>query len=767
MRQEDVAEKLWKKRDEVDYLYKKCKECIPVHCSPHAKFATSLWVNEIDGRQSIIEAPVWKNELFTDVVESPAPPQNECVIVDFTCPWDTRDELVYPKRHKNARPFIQNPHKPSLEPGERFSLQEIIRKRDFVRLADYLRQLHGLLRGARWIVLVPDDWQPEWLEAVIRARPPALARDRMFLLWRSVAAALGAMERYDFPNRGKLVVADGYQLAEYNAVEIRFMRERKTGRILPQRSSVSLHRNDCEGCKDVRFYLNRSCRDQSAVYKLGDRHTLHLGIGLLKPTNFICSHEGIVYSACDEILRAGVQRYLREETAGLISYFDELDGLYLVIQTKGEEVEFSPLVEPDEFFPGGTLYTGTKQKGGALQAGATKLSLYLLQGEQSDNVLLKEMVEKLEYTTPQTTDIFFEASITPGQGLASVMFSADFLEKPLPLDLTKLSISTYTKSRIEREMKRHFPPVMPYVEASEDIWKSIKDEVIGYIRRGGVISDTGLFYRPQPYFGKIDSMNNRGGRHYGYDRLFDERKMSPIDLLKRENVFGNAPGHEFPTDGVDWDILFKRLASDFRSGRDVVRLIAWTYQSENEEFEPIRNFFYNSYVKRGEPLRAEAYSFCANCFRGDDERIVDILKTALSRIAGSSERENEYRLVYNILQFHPEAISKIQSALCESAFTRTYYNYNSYPFLNRLGGFTGTQAVKMAGYYLKTMLFLLHRRRYDPNFMLRSEGWQPSGFLAERLPTRTQTQEGHEKTRVSFLNYVRGHGTIEGIPLGD
>ena len=767
MRQEDVAETLWKKRDEVDYLYNKCKECIPVHCSPKAKFATPLWVNEIDGRRPIIEVPVWKNELFADVVESPVPPRSECVTVDFTCPWDARDELVYPKKHRNARPFIQNPHRPSLEPGERVSLQDIIRKRDFVRLADYLRQLHGLLRGSRWIVLVPDDWQPEWLEAVIRARPPALARDRMFLLWRSVAAALGAMERYDFPNRGSLVVADGYQLAEYNAVEIRFMRERKTGRILPQRSSVSLHSDDCKDCTDVRFYLNRSYRDQSAVYKLGDRQTLHLGIGLLRPTNFIYSHEGMVYSVRDEILRAGVQRYLREESKGLISYFDELDGLYLVIQTKGEEVEFKPLVEPDEFFPGGTLYKGSKQKGGALPAGATKLSLYLLQGEQRDNVLLKEMVENLEYTTSQTADIFFEASITPGQGLASVMFSADFLEKPLPLDLTKLTSSEYTKSRIEREMKRHFPPVMPYVEASEDIWNSVRYEVMNYIHRGGILADTGLFYKPQPYFGKIDPMNNKGTRHYGHDRFFDERTMSPIDLLKRENVFGNAPGHEFPTDDVDWNVLFRRLASDFRSGHDVVRLIAWTYQSENEEFEPIRNFFYKSYVVRGEPLKAEAYSFCANCFQGDDKRIADILETALSRIASSKERENEYRLVYNILQFHPEAISKIHSELCEAAFKRTYYNYNKYPFLNRWGGFTGTQAVKMAGYYLKTMLFLLHRRRYDSDFILRSENWQPSGFLAESLPTRTQTQTGHEALRVSFLKYVRGHGTIDGIPMGD
>ncbi len=767
MRQEDVAEKLWKKRDEVDYLYNKCKECIPVHCSLRAKFATPLWVNEIDGRRPIIEVPVWKNELFADVVESPVPPRSECVTVDFTCPWDARDELVYPKKHRNARPFIQNPHRPSLEPGERVSLQEIIRKRDFVRLADYLRQLHGLLRGSRWIVLVPDDWQPEWLEAVIRARPPALARDRMFLLWRSVAAALGAMERYDFPNRGSLVVADGYQLAEYNAVEIRFMRERKTGRILPQRSSVSLHSNDCEGCTDVRFYLNRSYRDQSAVYKLGNRHTLHLGIGLLRPINFINSHEGMAYSVRDEILRAGVQRYLREESKGLISYFDELDGLYLVIQTKGEEVEFKPLVEPDEFFPGGTLYKGSKQKGGALPAGATKLSLYLLQGKQRDNVLLKEMVENLEYATPQTADIFFEASITPGQGLASVMFSADFLEKPLPLDLTKLTTSEYTKARIEREMKRHFPPVMPFVEASDAIWESVEYETSLYLRTGRLPSATGLFYKPQPYWGAVDPEAGGGYRHFGFDRFFDSEKMSPIDLLKRENVFGNAPGHKYPIADFDWDALFQRLASDYHQGKNVLRMIAWTYQCDNSSFEFIRKACYRQYVMNGCGLSTVEYTFCANCFAAGDERICGMLRTALKRIAGGVAGENEYRLAYNLLQFHPDAVEGISSELCELAFMRVYRQYNQYPFLDRYGRYKGTQEVKMAGYFIKCMLFLLHRRRYDPSFLMRSEDWEPNGFLAEQLPTRTLTQEGHEKTRVSFLNYVRGHGTIEGIPLGD
>jgi hypothetical protein len=105
---------------------------------------------------------------------------------------------------------------------------------------------------------------------------------------------------------------------------------------------------------------------------------------------------------------------------------------------------------------------------------------------------------------------------------------------------------------------------------------------------------------------------------------------------------------------------------------------------------------------------------------------------------------------------------------------RLYRSYNTYPFIGGNGYLNGAQATKMIGYHLKCMLFLLHRRRYDPGFMLRGDDWQPSGFLAKEIPVRRMangqeysTQRAHENLRKSFLNYVRGNGTIEGIPLGD
>lgn len=778
IRQEDVAEKLWDRRNEIDDLYAKCRSEVDLQCSVRAKYDTPLWICELDGKRPIFENPIWGNELAPCDILQPEVPQEETQVIDFTYPWDGRDFLIYPAAHRNARPFIQNPHRPSQEPGEKVPIAEIIWKKDAAKLGDYFRQLHGLLGGKRWIILTPDDWETNWLETVKRSRPSSFTRENAFLLWRSVAAALGKMEERDFRIGESLVVADGYSVSQYNATEIRFMGESGTNRILPQRSSARLHADSTPDCQDVRFYLEKSFRDQAPANKLGKRNSERICTGRLSVANFISS-EAVSYSKEDKLLHRGVERYLREESKGLVSYFDELDALSLVVQSRAEEVVFQPLVKHNECSPGGKAYYGEKTKGGSLLEGAAKVSLNLLEGELRDDAPLKTLDKELDDKVPETQEIYFQAEMIPGQGLATVTFYAEFLERPLPLDLTTMKDEGLTKARIEREMKRHFPPVMPFVEASEAIWDSVKYDVVRYRRNSSLPTirgrpDTGLFYHPQPYWDFDDQPEQNLFRNWGENRRFDPDRMSPVDLLKRENVFGNAPGHEFPTNDFDWTSLFRQLANDYRNGRDVLRLIAWTYQYKNEEFEFIRDRLYSDYVRYFQTLSIVEYSFCANCFGSGDERVAGILGRVIERIAGGAASENELRLTYNLLQFHPEAVEHVSSDLCERAFMRIYRKYNTEHFIGPDGYLAGAQATKIVGYCLKCMLFLLHRRRFDPQFLYRDENWKPSGFLACSIPVRCfangkeyPAQRAHEQLRVSFINYVRGHGTIEGIPLGD
>lgn len=774
MRQEDVAEKLWDRRDEVSDLYEKCCEGIGLHCSSRAKYDTPLWVCDIDGKSPILESPVWENELSDTPIESPDPQYSEfkvgdATIIDFSFPWDNRDTLLYLRNHPNARPVLINKHKPSREPGESVGLSEILLRKDASQLGDYIKQLYGLFGGARLVALVPDHWESSWLESIIResVSNTSLPRNKVFLLWRSVAAVLGLVENKSVSNQKPIVIVDGFNRTRYNAVSIKFMKKNDSGRILPQRASVRLHSklHNCRG--EQRFCLDVPIRDQASPFEIADLNSVRHGTGFLNSVNFIGHGKHITYSLRDTLMIDGVRRFIREDAENKISYFDERDALSLVVQNRAEEVEFKVLVEHDECSPGGKVYHGQKIKGGSLIKGSNKFSLNLLEGSLEDTAPLKTLNAEIDEKAPEDQEMNFQAEMMPGQGLTTVLFSAEFLEKPMPLDMTSLKEQGYTKARIEREMKRHFPPVMPYVEASDAIWASVKSSITTYVTRGRLPSDNGVFAKAQPYWGKVDPTGSATFRLFGDDRFFDEETMSPIDKLKRENVFGNAPGKEVPRDDFAWEDLFERLANDFKRGRNVMRMIAWTYQANNSIFESLRKSLFNQYVHLGIPLGPVEVSFCANCFPHGDKRITGFVRRLIERAAGGVIGENELRLLYNLTQFHPDVMEFVDSDLCERAFMRIYRMYNSAIFFNANGHWRGAAATKTAGYLLKCMLFILHRRRFDKEFLSREEDWQPQGFLGQSLPTHTSTLQGHEAMRKSFLNYVRGMGTIEGIPMGD
>ena len=208
------------------------------------------------------------------------------------------------------------------------------------------------------------------------------------------------------------------------------------------------------------------------------------------------------------------------------------------------------------------------------------------------------------------------------------------------------------------------------------------------------------------------------------------------------------------------------MARDYKNEENVLRLIAWSYQYDAQCFEFMRKAFYDRYVKWSGDLETMEITFCANNFPPNDVRVEGILGEVISRISEGRYKQEELRLAYNLMQFHPEAMGGLSSAVCEKAMKRLAYDYNHYSFW-RNGAWGGGGSTKAAGYYLKCMLFILHRRRFDATFLQRAETWMPGGFLGESLPTHTEPLRNHERTRVAFIQYVRGHGRIEGIPMGD
>ena len=798
LRQEDVAERLWTQRKDVDDLYRRCVDGIELHCSPCARYRTPLWINELDGRQPIFEEPIWENELAAEEIVEPALPSGEDRIINLTFPWDDRDELIYPFHHKNARPFLQNPHRPSLENGNVVSLNNILQGQNGNQLADYFRQLYGHIGGTRWIVLTPDGWNADWQEAVVRARPQSLVKDRFFLLWRRVAAALGMMECKSFADGDQLVIADGYRVATYNAVNIRFLQDERSGRIVPQRASVRLHSETNAQSADIRFILDVHCQKHDAVLKLANPDVLRICSGTLSLDNFVCSPK-FRYDRHDVLLVAGVRRYLREESMSLVSYFDELDALSLVRINDHEEVEMATLIDHKERWPGGTLYKSREERfkrgekdlriyAGTLSAGESEMDLYMFEGSPKSDSPLRLYRQKFDERVSKSMPIYFDAEMMPGQGVAVIRVNADFLNRDVELalhDKRRMLDSDMTILRIERELKRHFPPNMPFVEACGEIWDAILPALTAYAKSKKLL-DNGLFAKAQNYWGSVDpsARASSGIRRYGQTRFFDVESMSPIERLKRENVFGNNPNNRLPCRKYDFQKLFRGLAFRYKTNPRVLRLIAWTYQYDNAVYEPIRCELFRQYTELGLSLDAVGTSFCCNNFAFGDGRISVILNVAMEHISNDAQNQNELRLLYNLLQFHPESVANCSTALCEKAFNKLVEAYNTYQFFEWDGSlfqkWGGQGATKAAGYYLKCMLFILHRRRFDPAFLKVPFGWKlnrlsksvtafsPPGFLGQELPVReynSRTLENHELMRKSFIEYVNGRGTLEGIPV--
>lgn len=771
LQQEDVAERLWARRREVNDLYSRCEGGMDVQCNRRARYCTPLWINRMDGNREILECPIWENEIAESEVCDPPPPGTRMRTIDFTNPWGGRRELVYPSNHRNARPFLQNPNRPSLEPGDVIPTETICEQDDSQRWSDYLRALHGVIGGERWIMLSPDHWDARKLEVVARALPPRMPRPNVFFLWRSVAAALGLMESgCPFRVGDSLVVRDGYSSSRFNEIEIRFREDEDSGEVVPQRAAARLHDMDDPKCADPRFCLRRSHDDsrKSMAVRGVDWKWACVGNALPLPREF--PDDSLKTASC--IFEDGVVRYERLSECGQVSYFDEREALSLIVQTRSEEVFFKSLVEHEECSPGGKVYRGDSVDGGFLPSRAKKLAIYLLEGEARDDAKLKSLETNLDEPPSQDSEIFLTATLTPGQGLAHIDVSSAVLTPPLQLDLTEMQESDATKAKIERELKRHFPPVMPLVEACDEMWPAVSASVRDFMR-DRFIPPNDLFAKAQPYWGAVDPTGKSSYRRFGTERHFDENAHSPIDKLKRENVFGNAPTHRYPVASVksaDWRRLFERLAEGYRAmPKRFLRLIAWSYQFDEPCFEFMREAFHSRYVKEKGCLGPMEVTFCSNNFDKADGRVSSLMQEVLTRIGNGKYLLDELRLAYNLMQFYPSSLSNVDSAVCDRAMFHLMSDFRSeYTSSWVKGGrWQGRDATKAVGYYLKCMLFLLHRRRTDASFFRQPEDWSPQGVLNWELPDSTQTLRLHESTRKAFIQYVRGHGTIEGIPMGD
>jgi hypothetical protein len=785
IRHAGIAERLWLRRQELIATLEKLRTHAPKHTSPRAKYQCPIWVNFVDGKNDLLDNPFYENE--EGKTDTPADVNDigtdKDVVIDLTGRQPCRDLLIY-GRHDNAKPYLQNYDKPSLEDIEgkgHFFLREILKAKDRNKLSDYFEQLYALVGGERWFILVPDDWDAQWQEAVIKSVP--LPRNRVFLLWRSVAAVIGSIAKLVNPREGNTIaVIDIQQGGNIGLSKLTLALGESGEGLVPQRKSHDRHKE---------FYSQVALSPRDAVPL---RNALLTGrtneypltsYDFAKIVAFVSDAQHVVFvnSLCHEIknlpqgwlvtddrlLESGTRRFIALRAANRTAYYDELEALSLIVQTKDERIESRTLVEANERSPGGReIITPAITKAAILQRGTDYVDLVLCMGDATAGTHLKIMRHPFKRSLGEDHAIDLVSRVTPGQGMAVVTVMSDFLREPITLDWSAgmtdkgKSGQALTMATLEDEMERSFPPDSPDVVSDDGLWANVQRTVEQYMV--DAVSPDGLWFAKASWLYPNGTSLPHGA--------------NPLERLRRKNVFGNDPGFSLPKPRLayslwsknascfDYKALFSKLANDYEASRynpdELARLIAWTYQANYPAFKRIRMQVVKKVLDYAAGKSEEAPLFqeltlCANlCV--DAREWADCMNAVYHRIANSRNKvQRDFYLLYNLLQFHPTIICDTgiaNSDACWKWVQHIPYWYEEY----RYGG------GRTISYILKSILYFLRCRRSDgKRFLTKEYDQERFEIISDCLSHPVHSTQ--EKLRCLVIKYLNNKGTIDGLPV--
>lgn len=625
-----LIEGLWDREEELKLTLKQWQEDAKKYSSSF--YQSELWICPIKNGKPWAE----NYPCFTvrEKVESPYWEHKESghVTIDLLG-LHLSDVLLMPDgRHPNARPrFIDfnAPYIDFLPTNERRHrrrgkyLLDILRDRDREGLTAYFEQLYGAIGGSDWTILVADDWEPEWLEAIKQAASAAIGSSKVFLLWRTIAYALGVNDcapEVSVPRLNKQADTDCATF-EYD----------EEG--LPCHRAYRFHTDDFKSPKLPERPANKSLFDW--LWGCPTRR----------------------HNLTNNLLESGVLRFWERREANKAPYWDELMGLYMVYQTPSEHIELRTLVEYNEYFAGGSTYIGTAKQEFHLK-GASGMRLYLLEWPYpAQDKHLSLFSCKLKEIAGNE-QIWMLAKATPGQGVVQLELNHPSLRHPETVALAGLTKTSKTATDLEGEMERSFPPISPKVIADGNLLNDGEKKLVRAFAQGKTVSlDGGLFYHAR----------------YLYPLGTLPPNMSKLEYLRRVNVFGAEEGHQYPNlnryslfdhDEIDFNALFRRLNDcakrEISLGvyNKALRLIAWTYQYDNQLFMSLRETCVK-FVHRGGMSHHELITFCANLCNKPSEwsalfsSCIEFFKNGGG---GCAERQ---RLLYNLLMFNEDFIPSL------------------------------------------------------------------------------------------------------------
>lgn len=740
-------------------------------------------------------------------------------IQDDTYPlWDDVEQLVDSKRRDN--PSVTELLKRKV--ADVCAVESICTtsfsddKNNVLSFGSYARCLVGEYRTVdrelhQLVVLSPDDWDVYTQEAAIQAFS-SIGRSNVRLLWRSIAAVLGCealISPYvredsfvvvmDFRNDGSILLSS-----------LKYLREADKPRLIPQRAafgngSGKNGRHERIGKVDIRkVFQSRLVVDADVVCVTGcvpdtfGEQLSQYGIRceVQRETLFdsdrvyrvLCGQSRfamVIESADDDWLLHGARRFCREREKTVL-YYDELEPMWVVGQdTISEQIIKYQLVPGDD-----------RSKGGQEQIIAIPDRLMGI-GAGNNAVEFLFHIGVLERDTPLhsyrqelsverlATGIWLSGSIrvSPGQGMAITTVDATVpgvLRHPVELDyLRGMCLSRETIDGLEKRLPRSYPPVSARVEAygigysslyfGEDQMVEVKRYVMAYLRGRKTIKEipNDLFYHVQ---------NIRA------DEL--RKDDSPLRLLDRRNVFGNSQGQSRPywlTEDEETQLLNQLVRDEISHPEICRRLLAWTYRGGHKRVALVAKKIVEEYKAtinqpRGVNHRDGSVSLLANSLADPalKPQELDAVNTFIDRLRNGHSNANDYRLMYNILQFDSDFFKKFK--LSERLMTELFTKLN-------IGLIDSRKREKprpaIYQWILRCILYLLRYRESHRDFLRSAEmyrerfGRNDTDALEMAKVYKQVVDVLHipfpgEANKVKMLreitgNFIRGSGCLEDI----
>jgi len=238
------------------------------------------------------------------------------------------------------------------------------------------------------------------------------------------------------------------------------------------------------------------------------------------------------------------------------------------------------------------------------------------------------------------------------------------------------------------------------------------------------------------------------------------RGCKGVERFQRTNFFGNEDGFRFPFANA-WknellESFLKKLASDYlkyKTDKDkigsIITTIAWTYQGKSQDYfnNIIKEILYD--VEKGK-TNAQKLTLCINLLESD-ENLIRVFRACLNKLAYSfANVSNWMRCLYQILMYNEFICSqKISLRECAKMMNSLCYCYS----------FNKDKPV-VSDYILRSILFLLKRRKVDPLFC-RKESEDGLYQRIVGLDTSGKNKESHN----NIIKFLDGEGTLKGIPI--